>query len=121
MSAYMIDGSPAHLGFPQAIRIDSRDADGFVWATTLDNSRTVVRLAPSEVYPSAYALGRAIGCTPGNRPWRDVADFSDASASWKSAQNDHAHTSYYGAGTIRDMRAYWLGRLRTARHVAARA
>ena len=34
---------------------------------------------------------------------------------WTSAQDDHAHTSFYGARHIRLMRAYWLGRMRAAR------
>jgi len=51
----------------------------------------------------------------GNRTWRVALDAKDAAASWKQAQSEHAHTSYYGVDYIRNMRAYWIGRRRKAR------
>jgi hypothetical protein len=34
---------------------------------------------------------------------------------WKAAASEHAHTSYYGAAHVRNMRAWWLGVLRRQR------
>lgn len=42
-------------------------------------------------------------------------EIREAVDSWTAAQFDHGHTSYYGAAHVRQMRAYWLGRLRAAR------
>jgi hypothetical protein len=111
-TAYIRDGS---RGFDR-IRVTLRDSDGFIYA--LSSTDVELRLCPSEVFASAYLVGRAQGGETGNRRWRDIADFSDAALSWKMAGQNHAHTSYYGAGIVRDFRAYWLGRLRTVRGTA---
>lgn len=43
-------------------------------------------------------------------------EIRDACAAWRKALSQHEHTSYYGVNYIRRMRAYFLGRLRAARH-----
>ena len=42
-------------------------------------------------------------------------DVMRAAQSWRDAANDHGHTSFYGAQTIRAWRAYWLGVLKSQR------
>jgi hypothetical protein len=71
---------------------------------------------------AAYAAGRQL-----HDPWNEdrgngnitarLASFELRAAvdSWTAAQTEHAHTSYYGAEHVRQMRAYWLGALRTRR------
>ena len=44
-----------------------------------------------------------------------IIEMSDAAKSWKEAETDHRHTSFYGIEKIRYMRAYWLGRNRAYR------
>jgi hypothetical protein len=67
-------------------------------------------LTTTDAYANGYS--EPMG---GNRLWRVIEDSADAAANWKAAQTDHAHTSYYGVEHIRNMRAYWLGRMRKAR------
>lgn len=42
-------------------------------------------------------------------------ELREAADSWRRAQFEHAHTSYYGAAHIRAMRAYWIARRRAIR------
>lgn len=90
--------------------------DGFLYVLTDD--RAWVRRGRFEVFPTAYAAGRAHGGQVGSRVWRECDEAAMAAASWHSAESNHGETSYFGARRIRDMRGYWLGRLRTARHKA---
>lgn len=65
----------------------------------------------------AFALGRSEPLGYRN-PRLAVTEASEAAASWRTAQSDHAETSYFGAARIRCARAYWLGKLRSARLAA---
>src|SRR4051794_39892393 len=95
------------------------ERDGFVFANMIRYGLDdlIVRLAPSEIFETAYLAGRAAGKTPGNHLFTDAVDFAKAARDWKGALNDHGHTSYYGVRRIQDMRAYWLGRLRRVREM----
>lgn len=64
----------------------------------------------------AYAYGRTDPEAPQYRnPRLGENEAREAVASWTAAQSDHGHASYWGAHHIRVMRAYWIGRLRSAR------
>ncbi len=60
---------------------------------------------------AGYAFGRAE-----SDPVYHILEIVQAMQSWKDAESDHGHTSYYGVAYIRKMRAYWLGRARAYRH-----
>ncbi len=65
----------------------------------------------------AYAYGRTDPEAPVYRnPRHPIQIARDAVDEWTAAQYEHSETSFYGAHRVRAMRAYWLGRLRTARN-----
>ena len=66
----------------------------------------------------AFAAGRRDPDAPVYRnAVLGVAEAAAAAAEWRAAAGVHAESSWYGAYELYAMRAYWLGRLRTARGV----
>lgn len=82
--------------------------------------------SPADTVAGAYARGVAEGLYRGDLLRGHLfapinlrtSEIRDAINSWTNAQNDHSHTSFWGAFHIRAMRAYWLGRIRAQRQRA---
>lgn len=84
---------------------------------------------PADTIAGAYARGRLEATYPayGRMDTYDYYaprnlsswELRTAIDSWTAAQDNHEHTSYYGAFHVRAMRAYWLGRLRARRQLRA--
>lgn len=80
--------------------------------------------SPANTVSAAYARGISEGTSPDGEDRFDAyaptnmrpLEIRWAVDSWTAAQDDHGDTPrFYGADHIRQMRAYWLGRLRAIR------
>ena len=69
-------------------------------------------------YAAGYALSDEVAQYRDSANGAGLAGALEAVASWKAAESDHGHTSYWGRQHIRAMRAYWLG---VARAIGARS